>query len=221
MTRQLKPWAYGPFEILLHAEKHYLSGEDIGRRLSMIGFDNAIELAITTYLNLHPMQRGGRTYKNDDMEKWNNNYHTKVEFFFLECQSRGVVASAKQDEVVWFHEVRNGQYHVGGATVPDQRVLNGVRAAALEVFSVLFEEKDAVSLVEEHIAMMKPSTSAPRTDAHDRLIDLEHDMVEVCGRVEYASEVLYALDPERYREVALELETSVDAPNEEREGEVE
>ena len=218
MTLQLKPWAYGPFEILLHAERHYLSGEDIDRRLSMIGFDNAIELAITTYLSLHPIQRGGQTYKNEDVEKWSNNYHTKADFFFLECKSRGVVPNAKQDEVVWFHAVRNGQYHAGGSTVPNQRVLSGVRAVALEVFSVLFDQKDASLLLEEHIAMMSPSPSPPRTDAHDRLIDQAHDMIGVCGRVEYASELLYALDPARYREVALELETSVDAPNEEREG---
>ena len=218
MTRELKPWAYGPFEILLHAETHYVSGEDLGRRISMIGFDNAIELAITTYLNLHSIQRGGRTYENDDVKKWSNNYHTKAEFFFLECKSRGVVPSAKQDEVVWFHEVRNEQYHVGGATVPQQRVLDGVRAAALEVFSVLFEEKDTLLLLEEHIAMLSPSLPPPRTDAHDRMIDHEHDMIEVCGRMEYASEVLHALDPDRYREVALELETSVNAPNEEGPG---
>ena len=59
--RQLKPWAYGPFEILMHAEMHYLSGEDLDRRISMIGFDNAIELAITTYLNLHPYNVGGKS----------------------------------------------------------------------------------------------------------------------------------------------------------------
>ena len=213
MTRELKPWAYGPFEVLLHAETHYLSGEDFGRRLSIIGFDNAIELAITTYLNLNPIQRGGRSYPRDDVAKWISNYHTKAEFFFLECKSRGIAPSSKQDEVVWFHEVRNGQYHVGGATVPDLRALNGVRAIALEVFSVLFDEEDAASLLEEYIAMMNPSPAAPRTDTHDRLIDHEHEMIEVCGHVEYASEVLYALDPERYREVALELENSVNAPN--------
>ena len=216
----------------------------------MIGFDNAIELAITTYLSLHPIQRGGQTYKNEDVEKWSNNYHTKADFFFLvptnssprymftsltprarpqnnsanlrhqvlECKSRGVVPNAKQDEVVWFHAVRSGQYHAGGSTVPNQRVLSGVRAVALEVFSVLFDQKDASLLLEEHIAMMSPSPSPPRTDAHDRLIDQAHDMIGVCGRVEYASELLYALDPARYREVALELETSVDAPNEEWEG---
>ncbi len=42
MMRQLKPWAYGPFEILLHAALHYRVGEDFDRRIAMIGFDNAI-----------------------------------------------------------------------------------------------------------------------------------------------------------------------------------
>ena len=58
MMRPLKPWAYGPFEILLHAELHYRVGEDFDRRIAMIGFDNAIEVAITTYLGLHPIQPG-------------------------------------------------------------------------------------------------------------------------------------------------------------------
>ena len=219
MTRELKLWAYGPFEILLHAETHYLSGEDIDRRLSLIGFDNAIELAITTYLNLHPIQRGERSYEKKDVEQWKRDYHTKVKFFFVvECSARGVVPNAKQEEVVWFHEARNEQYHVGGASVPDQRVLTGVRAAALEVFSVLFDERDVSLLLEEHIAMMSPPPPPPRSDLHDRLIDRKFDMIEVCGQGEYASEVLYVLDPDRYRELALELETGVDAPNEEREG---
>ena len=216
MMRQLKPWAYGPFETLMHAEIHYLSGEDLDRRISMIGFDNAIELAITTYLNLHPIQRGGREYKNADVERWNNNYHTKVEFFFAECKTHSVVTTAKEDEVLWFHKVRNEQYHEGGASIPQQRVLDGVRAAALEVFSILFEEQDTSLLLKEHIEMMSPAAPPPpRTDALSRLIDDEYDTVEVCGQVEYASEVLYALDPNRYRELALELETRIDASNEE------
>ena len=156
------------------------------------------------------------------MEKWTKDYHTKVEFFFdVECKSRGVVPKVKQEEVVWFHGARNEQYHVGGASVPDQRVLGGVRAAALEVFSVLFDERDVSLLLEEHIAVMSPPPPPPRSDLHDRLIDRKFDMIEVCGQEEYASEVLYALDADRYRELALELETGVDAPTEEQEGEIE
>ena len=215
MTRDLKPWAYGPFEVLLHAEMHYRTGEDFGRRLSMIGFDNSIELSITTYLSLHPIQRGSRSYQKNDVEKWLNSYHTKAEFFFHECKLRSIVPEAKQDEVVWFHDVRNEQYHVGGATIPERRALDGVRAVALEVFSVLFDENDVMSLLEEHVTTMNPSPPSPRTDIHDLLIDQEHGFVEVCGQVEYASDVLYALDPERYREVGLELENSANESNEE------
>ncbi|ALZ06983.1 hypothetical protein CF342_06325 [Pseudomonas aeruginosa] len=218
MTRQLKPWAYGPFEVLLHAETHYRIGEDLDRRVAMIGFDNAIEVAITTYLNLHPMQRGNRTYPKVDVERWLNNFHTKAEFFFIECGTRSITANAKQDEVIWFHDVRNGQYHVGGATVPQRRELDGVRAAALEVFSVLFDEPDVMSLLAEYLAEMSPLPPPPRSDEHDRLIDGEHGMVDVCGQPEYASDVLYALDPNRYREVALELQVGSVPPTDEEAG---
>lgn len=160
------------------------------------------------------MQRGNRTYKKDDVKEWLNNYHTKVEFYFIECGSRSVTAVAKQDEIVWFHEVRNGQYHVGGATVPQRRELDGVRAAALEVFSVLFDESDTSGLLDEHVAAMSPLPPPPRSDEHDRLIDNEYGMVEVCGQAEYASDILYALDANRYREVALDLQTDVASSNE-------
>jgi len=46
----LTPWALGPFEIILHAEMHYRDGDDLDRRIAIVGFDNAIELAIHTYL---------------------------------------------------------------------------------------------------------------------------------------------------------------------------
>jgi hypothetical protein len=210
MIRSLKPWAYGPFEILLHAEMHYRAAEDFDRRIAMVGFDNAIEVAITTYLNLHPIQRGNRSYQTNDVDKWLHNYHTKIEFFFSECGSRSLTVISRPDEIVWFHEVRNGQYHVGGATVPQRRELDGVRSAALEVFSVLFDEADTSGLVNEYIAEMNPLPPPPRSDEHDRVIDAEYGMIEVCGQAQYTSEVLYALDPNRYREVALEIQAEVD-----------
>jgi hypothetical protein len=205
MTRQLKPWAYGPFEILLHAETHYRAGDDRDRRIALIGFDNAIEVAITTYLGLHPMQRGNRSYSRNSVETWLNNYHTKVEFFFAECSTRAIAAVAKYDEMIWFHDVRNGQYHVGGATVPQRRELDGVRSAALEVFSVLFDEPDVLTMLDEHLAALNPPPPPPRDDRHSRVIDNEYGMIVVCGQPEYHSDILYALDPNRYREMALEL----------------
>ncbi|HEX7680684.1 MAG TPA: hypothetical protein VF713_21295, partial [Thermoanaerobaculia bacterium] len=45
----------------------------------------------------------------------------------------------------------------------------------------------------------------PRRKEHDRAIDSAYGLIEVCGQMEYASDILYALDPTRYRETALEL----------------
>jgi hypothetical protein len=203
--RILKPWAYGPFEILLHAEMHYRLGEDFDRRIAMIGFDNAIEVAITTYLNLHPMLRGNRSYAKVDVERWLGNFHTKIEFLVFECASRTVTLVAKQDEIVWYHDVRNSQYHVGGAAVPQKRELDGVRAAAIEIISLLFDLPGMDGILDEYIAERTPQPPAPRNPEQDRLIDEVYGMVDVCGKSKYTSEVLYAIDPELYREIAIEL----------------
>jgi len=205
MIRQLKPWAYGPFELLLNAELHYRVGEDFDRRIAMVGFDNAIEVAITTYLGLHPIQRGNRQYPRANVDQWLNNYHTKVEFFFQECTTRQITAIGQHDEIVWYHNVRNGQYHGGGANVPQRRELDGVRAAAMEVFAILFDAPDVSTLLEAHVADNAGPLPAPRSDEDDRLIDSVYGMIEVADRMEYASDVIYALDPERYRDIALEL----------------
>ena len=209
MMRQLKPWAYGPFEILLHAELHYRVGEDFDRRIAMVGFDNAIEVAITTYLGLHPIQRGNRQYPNTDVDRWLNNYHTKVDFFFQECVTRQVAVVGQRDEIVWYHEVRNGQYHVGGATVPQRRELDGLRAAALEVFAVLFEVADAEAQLGAHISAMQQAPQ-PRTAEGDRLIDDKYGLIDLCGQLEYSSELLYAVDANRYHDAIRNLENGAE-----------
>ena len=208
----LKPWAYGPFEILLHAELHFRVGEDFDRRIAMIGFDNAIEVAITTYLCLHPIQRGNRTYVNASVEVWQKNYHSKVEFFFQECVTRQVAVVGQHDEILWYHGVRNSQYHGGGATVPQKRELDGVRAAALEVFAVLFEVADAGAQLDAHISAMQQAPQ-PRTDGGDRRIDSKYGLIELCGQLEYSSELLYAVDPNRYHDTIQSLESDAETEN--------
>ena len=86
----LPPWASGPFELMVHAESHLRGANDFDRSIALIGFDNAIEVAITTYLTLHPIQRGGRQYQGDVVEQWMRNYHTKLDFFETEIESRNI-----------------------------------------------------------------------------------------------------------------------------------
>ena len=111
----LPPWANGPLELLIHAEGHLRDGEDFDRRIALISFDNAIEVAITTYLTLNPIQRGGREYPRSDVEKWLNNYHTKLDFFEAEIVARGISWLVDKSHIIWTHDHRNEQYHEGHA----------------------------------------------------------------------------------------------------------
>jgi hypothetical protein len=201
----LTPWALGPFEILLHAETHFRQGEDLDRRIAIVGFDNAIELAIHTYLSLHPVQRQNKTYKKDEVEVWLENFHTKIDFFCQEVDKRGLRVECDKAMFIWFHEVRNGQYHVGGATIPQARELDGIRAAALWVFSVLFDVKDIISLIEQHLTTRPGDDLPKRTEDDDRAIDDQFGVVSVAGKRCYSSELIHRFDPVWYSELATEL----------------
>jgi len=112
--QELKPWAARPFELIFHAEIHYRRGSDYDRRLALISFDNSIEVSITTYLSLNPIQRGNRQYPRKNVEKWISNYHSKLDFFALEIRKRGLPEYKEKAEIVWYHDQRNEQYHGKG-----------------------------------------------------------------------------------------------------------
>lgn len=201
----LTPWALSPFEIILHAEMHYRDGDDLDRRIAIVGFDNAIELAIHTYLSLHPIQRQNRTYPKSDVEKWLINFHSKVEFFVREVAARNLAVVCDRAKFIWYHDVRNGQYHVGGATIPQARELEGIREAAIWVFSVLFETDDVIGLIEHHLTARSGDDLPKKNDDDDRLIDHEYGTVDLAGKPCYVSEVVHRFDPVWYSELASEI----------------
>ena len=212
MSNGLNPWAYGSFELLLHAEMHLRDGEDFDRRIALISFDNAIEVAITTYLSLHPIQRQNREFTKAQVEQWLQNYHTKVDFFMLEIQQRTLTIECEKADIVWSHQVRNGQYHGGGAMIPQVRELQGIRKAALWVFSVLFDVTDIEQLIESHITQRFDQNLPDKMDEYDKLIDNAHGLYEICGELYYASEALYAIDPVAYSEEGLRLQPQGSQP---------
>jgi hypothetical protein len=212
MSNGLKPWAYGPFELLLHAEMHLRAGEDFDRRIALISFDNAIEVAITTYLSLNPIQRQNRSYQKAQVEQWLNNYHTKIDFFMLEIQQRALTIECEKADIVWYHDVRNDQYHGGGAAIPQARDLQGARKAALWVFAVLFDVTDIEQLIESHITQRLSQNLPDRTEKYDKLIDSTHGLCEICGELYYTSEALYAIDPVAYSEEGLRLQSLESQP---------
>ncbi len=201
----LTPWALGPFEIILHAEMHYREGDDLDRRIAVVGFDNAIELAIHTYLTLHPIQRRNRSYAKTDVEKWLDNFHSKIEFFVNEVVARKLPIVCDQAKFIWYHDVRNGQYHVGGATIPQARELDGIRQAAMWVFSVLFEIDDVIGLIEQNLTARSGDDLPKRNQEDDRLIDSEYGTVDLVGKPFHVSEMVHRFDPVWYSELAGEI----------------
>lgn len=134
----LDPWIYGPYELIQHAEEHLKANGDFDRRMALISYDNAIELTITTFLQLHPSQRNGLEYPKSEIEKWLANYHTKLDFFEMYVKSTNQKVKITKPNIIWSHKHRNELYHDGKGMIPEERVLKAIRAAALYVFSTLF-----------------------------------------------------------------------------------
>ncbi len=200
----LVPWANGPFELLVHAEGHLRKGDDFDRRMALISFDNAIDVAITTYLTLHPIQRGNREYKGEDVGRWLKNYHSKLEFLEIELTTRSIPWDVPKSYVVWAHGQRNEQYHGGSKGIPEKKVLATIRRAALWVFGVLYEVADVENLIEAAIAADTPPHPVRRPE-YDRVIDGAFEVVALGGQRYYASELLFGVDPVVYEAVARDL----------------
>ncbi len=211
MTAPLPPWANGPFELLVHAEGHLRGGDDFDRRIALISFDNAIEVAIATYLTLNPIQRGGRSYPKSDVDKWLNNYHTKLDVLEAEIAARGSIWQVDKGHIIWAHDHRNEQYHGGYKGTRERNVLKIVRDAALWVFAMLFDVSDAEIALEQAILAKAPPAAASRDRKFDVAIDAQYGIVEVGEESYHASELLFTVDPAAYRDLGGRLCTTPDA----------
>lgn len=180
-------------------------GNDFDRRISLISYDNAIEVAITTYLTLNPIQRGGRTYTNTDVDRWVRNYHSKLEFFEEEINRREINWGVKKAHIIWAHDCRNEQYHGGQKGIPEKNVIYVARSAALWIFSVLFEICDAEALLEQALLDQAPPDPPSREKRLDIAIDAQYGIVSVGEQSYYASELLFSVDYAAYRALGVEL----------------
>lgn len=213
----IRPWAKGPFELLLHAEGHLRNGDDFDRRIALISFDNAIEVAITTYLSLNPIQRGNRQYQRAQVEQWLINYHTKLDFLECECNARNLVLGIDRASVIWAHDHRNEQYHGGNKGTPEIEVLRIIRESALWIFGFLFDVPNPEEELENEILARGPVNPPERERRFDVAIDRKYGMIQVCEEDYYASELLFSVDPVAYRDLGARLLASEGDESEEAE----
>ncbi len=197
----IRPWAKGPFELLVHAEGHLRNGDDFDRRIALISFDNSIEVAIATYLSLDPIQRENRQYTQAQVEKWLNNYHTKLDFLECEYKARTPAFRIDRASVIWAHNHRNEQYHGGIKGTPEIEVLRIIRESALWIFGFLFDVPNPEEKLENEILTRRPVGPPERDGQLDKVIDRKYGMVQVCEGDYYASELLFSVDPVAYRDL--------------------
>jgi hypothetical protein len=126
--------------LIKHAEEHRQANGEFDRRIALIGYDNAIEVSISTYLQLHPTQREGASYPQERVNKWLANYHSLLDFFFEEfMKTLGQKPPIAKQNVIYYHKLRNDLYHEGKSIVPTERDIKDARKAALYIFSTLFK----------------------------------------------------------------------------------
>lgn len=153
MNVSLKPWARRPFELICHAEHHYQKGGDYDRGLALISFDNSIEVSISTYLSLNPIQRDNHQYPKKNVEEWLHDYHSKLDFFLSEIiKKQQLPEYFSKDVIVWYHNMRNNYYHGRMDGVPDQKTLEELRTVSFWVFSTLFKVHEIESLLKTVIS---------------------------------------------------------------------
>ena len=181
---KLPPWAVGPYELLRHGDLHLREGGDADLRIALISFDNAIELAVSTYLDLNPKQRGGLSFPREDMQRWLTNFHTRLEFLehlVVNVNKRQMAHDPLA--MVFYHGLRNKIYHQLGALLPRAQHVAEAREAAVWVFSTLFGvDANAILAAEAEGAPVEtPITDKlpPETDLIALYLELKREVADV------------------------------------------
>jgi hypothetical protein len=85
--------------------------------MAMLIVDNALELALKTYLNLHRRQRGGPSVQLDPDPPF-----VALLDGFEQCFAEWP-GDLRRADLLWHHEVRNLLHHRGNGLTPDDRHL--------------------------------------------------------------------------------------------------
>lgn len=116
-----KPWVSGPAEVLEHGLQHLEADTDLDRRLALIAVDNAVELAIKTYLTLPRRVVGSPGLSRKDQAQLEDGFPTMLDA--LEQHAGTLLVGVQLDEIEFYHRLRNQLYHGGtGLTVEREKV---------------------------------------------------------------------------------------------------
>ncbi len=198
-------WARGPFELLVQAELHFRGPTEQDRRLACILFDNCVEISIVSYVHLDKTQRRGRQLASEAKSEVIKGFHSAIKFCCQEIGELGCELESTFEDFIYYHRMRNEQYHGGTLTVPGIEDTRDLRTGAMQVFAYLFSIQNLSEEVEDRIMALTPKPPMTRDEKFDKLIDDAYELVAIGDNIFTPSETLFSVDPNAYRELGQEL----------------
>lgn len=162
----LRPWTSGPRELIEHAVEHLSRRTAFDCRIALISVDNAVELAIKTYLQLPKRIRGAEGPTRRAYQEKRENFSDLLDLLeeFAEDRLDGVSLG----DVEGYHRLRNALYHDGNGVTVDPVHVDGY----LQVGRVLLRSLLGISTDE-------PGTPPPQSALGELILKwgaLEQDL---------------------------------------------
>jgi hypothetical protein len=192
--------------------------------MAMLIVDNAVELALKSYLTLHRRQRGGPDVTLEPDPRF-----VALLDGFEECFDEWPGALRRAD-LLWLHDVRNLLHHRGNGLTPDVKALNNYLEAAEVLLRFLFGDgpvdqaraaeglqapdfpetsmtPDIIVSIDSMIGRIKARQEHLPSDAAPSLALPKDDLLRLSRR---ASELLLEYGPELSDEEQEQLEPYLD-----------
>ncbi len=135
-----KVWTSGPRELLDHAFSHLSVGKSFDYRIAMISIDNAVELAIKTYLSLPKRIRGNDGPSRKRYEEASSSFSSLVDL--LEEYAGNKLSGIELGDIEVYHRLRNTLYHDGNGVTVDPEYVDSY----LQIAQVLLDNLLGVKL---------------------------------------------------------------------------
>lgn len=135
----MKPWVTGPKELLEHAIAHIPGGSSFDFRIALISIDNAVELAIKTFLGLPERSRGAPGPSRRELDQASQSFPELLDL--LEKHASAKIQGCDLGDIEWYHRLRNDLYHNGNGITVDAAKVDSYLQIAKLLFEALFGEK--------------------------------------------------------------------------------
>ena len=128
-------WASGALELLSHADAHIDLDTAFDKRIAFISIDNCVETAVRTFIAL-PSKKSGVKFSRKERADAGNSFPKLISLVFKHASKK--VVGLDDDDIEFYHRIRNTLYHEGTGLSVDENRLRAYRNIAGVLLNNLF-----------------------------------------------------------------------------------